>query len=405
MTPGGVVATAPTPVDVDEIERALAALWRDAAPRAEPHGAPSAEPSNAPGAGPKNAASAETHGGPDGDLVTRACMSNLVIFCASPEEARSLPEEIGTIVERHPARVLLLVGDAAARGLEASVTAVCHLAGTGGERICSEHVTLEAARGAERSLPATVRALLIGDLPSALWWASPRPPHAEGPLFDELASLTDHVIWDSAASVDPAGGLEPIRRWAAAGGEGPPPSRILVSDLAWRRLKPWRWLIAQTLDPKREPGALESLEAVELEHGPGGVIEAWLLLGWLAARLGWSVRRAGAARGDELDLAFDTGAGSLAAHLRQISAGAAGLSRARLVWRGPAGAGHQEATFARAAPDRLEARLGSGAPRILAAPPVSRATLVARQLPKRFRDPVFRESLARARAMAEAPAR
>lgn len=393
MSPGGVVAGAPTPVDVDEIERALAALWRDAGPRAEGTGA----------ARDASAAGAPT-GDANGELVTRACMSNLVIFCASPEEARNLPAEIGTIVERHPARVLLLVGDAAKQGLEASVSAVCHLAGNGTERICSEHVTLEAAPGAERSLPATVRALLIGDLPSALWWASPRPPHTEGPLFGELASLTEHVIWDSAAFAGRAGGLETVRRWAVAGEERPPPSRILVSDLAWRRLKPWRSLIAQTLDPKREPGALESLEAVALEHGPGGVIEAWLLLGWLAARLGWSVRRTGVARGDELVLAFDTGAGPLAATLRQREDAAEGIRSAHLAWRA-GGAGHHEAIFTRVGDDRLEARLGNAVPRMLSAPPVPRAALVARQLPKRFRDPVFHESLAHARAMAEAPAR
>lgn len=379
MTPTGVVATAPRYVDVDAIERELAVLWSEIAPLGA---ATDAEP------------------------VTRACMSNLVIFCASPDDARTLPQEIGTLVERHPARVLLLVGDAAARGVEASVTAVCHLAGAESGHICSEHVTIEVARGAEASLPATVRALLIGDLPSALWWASPRPPPQEGRLFGELASLAEQVIWDSAAWAGPAAGLHGVRAWAAsARADLPPAPRRRVSDLVWRRLKPWRRLVAESLDPQRVPGALAGLDVVELEHGPGGIVPAWLLLAWLATRLGWTPRCVAAARGEHIEVAFDTPAGALVArlHLREDATG--DLASVRLGWRAPAASGARcEARFTRAAADRLEATLGDGPPALLAAPRPPRAALVARQLPKRFRDPVFRASLALARGMADAPA-
>lgn len=374
MTLQGVAATAPKHVDVDAVERELTALWSEIAPL--------------PG---------------EPEPATRACMSNLIVYAGSPAEARTLPEEIGTIVARHPARVLLLVADAAARGVEATVSALCHPAGGDGGRICSEHVTIEAARDAEASLPATARALLIGDLPSALWWASPHRPPAGGSVFHELASLAEQVIWDSATWAGTTAGLGGVRAWAeAAGGELALPRRRRVSDLVWRRLKPWRWLVAETLDPAREPGALAGLDEVELEHGPGAVVEAWLLLAWLAACLGWRARRVATAEGERIEIAFDTPAGALAARLHLDPSAAAELAVVRLGWR--RAGGHGGARFARAAADRLEATLGARPSHVLAAPRSARAVLVARELPKRFRDPLLRESLAQARAMADAPA-
>lgn len=375
MTPEGAGAK---PVDVAAIERELAGLWADPAARSGEEAAPGA------------------------DAVTRACMSNLVIWCGSPEEARDLPSEIGAIVEKHPARVLLLVGDArgASPGLEASVTAVCHVAGPERGRVCSEHVTLEAGRDAERSLPPTVRALLIGDLPSALWWTSAEPPPGGGALFQELASMVDHVIWDSAGWSDPVRGMLTVTEWAAAAGAVRTGAmQGLLSDLAWRRLKPWRWMVSQALDPRLEPFALRSLEEIEIEHGPHALPHAWFLIGWLASRLGWLPRGGKVAPGVEIDFGFDTEAGPIVARACRLGEGAAEVARVRIAWR--EGGTRREATFSRAGADRLEAALDAAPPRLLAAPRLPRAALVARQLPKRFRDPVFRESLALARAMAE----
>ncbi|HKE12931.1 MAG TPA: glucose-6-phosphate dehydrogenase assembly protein OpcA, partial [Myxococcota bacterium] len=129
-------------IDVRAIEHELAALWN------EPH-------------------AGMAGGEPGQELATRACMSNLVIWCATQEEARGLPIEIGAIVEKHPSRVLLLVGEAesAAGGLSASVSALCHPA-SAGRQICSEHVTLAAPGTGVGRLPSLARPLLIGDLPT-----------------------------------------------------------------------------------------------------------------------------------------------------------------------------------------------------------------------------------------------
>src|SRR5258708_16808398 len=102
--------------------------------------------------------------------VLRACMSNLVVFCDTPELATRIIGELPAIVAAHPARVLLLCVDPdAPDGITASVSVQGRLSGEG-NWVVSEQVQLRApARSTER-LPYAIRPLLIGDLPTNLWW-------------------------------------------------------------------------------------------------------------------------------------------------------------------------------------------------------------------------------------------
>ena len=55
--------------------------------------------------------------------MRRAHMSNLVIFCSSDDQAKLINQAIPQIIANHPARVLLLIGDASKRdGAEVSGT-------------------------------------------------------------------------------------------------------------------------------------------------------------------------------------------------------------------------------------------------------------------------------------------
>ncbi len=359
---------APRPVDVAAIERELAGLWRET--------------------------SSASEGGP---AILRACMSNLVVFCADPEEARSAEPEIAAVVERHPSRVMLLVAQGTPRddALDASVSAMCHLTGPG-RAVCSEHVMVSAGRRALAALPSAVRGLLIGDLPTSLWWATREPPPAGGPLFGELAGLADQVIYDSAEWKDPAAGVVETARWVEES------ARAAVSDLAWRRLKPWRRALGQALDPERLPGALAALEELDLAHGPHGLPEAWLLVGWLAGRLGWRPRRARVSPGSEIVWGFDGPAGPIRVTLRRLAEGPPALRGLELRWRG--GGGPRRARLEARAADRISVSFGeAAAPElVLPVPPAPRAELLVRQLPKLGRDRSFRDALALARRLAEA---
>ncbi len=357
------------PVDVGAVERELTRLWARSGPALG-----------------------------DEDPVTRACMSNLIVYTRDEREAERLPEEIASIVQRHPARVLLLMGNAGAQpsDLEAYVSAVCFAAG-GGKQICSEHVTISAQSGAARRLPSTARSLLIGDLPTALWWSSIEPPPAGGELFQELASMSGHVIYDSEGWLDPVRSVVSVANWATN-----ERASTIVSDLAWRRLKPWRRLIGQTLDPAVEPGALESIDEVVIEHGPHALPKAWLLIGWLANRLGWRAMGGKVAPGVEVTWGFMSARGPVRVTVRRHPDGEPVLRELVISWTGPTG--HAGARFALQGEGwiAVERRNADGPQRVLARGDLPRAALVARQLPKLFRDPLFRDTLEVSRTMAEA---
>ncbi len=329
--------------------------------------------------------------------VTRACMSNLIIFCATAEQGRAAAD-VGAIVQQHPSRVLLLVSDPADSGageITAYVSAHCHLGGDKGQ-ICSEHITVNATGGTVRRLPSVARSLLIGDLPTALWWAVPDAPPLGGELFSDLSSMAEHVIYDSLGWREPGRSVIATAAWAAGDDSGPS-----LSDLAWRRLKPWRRFIAQCLDPAVLPGALGGITDITVEHGPSALLQAWLLVGWLASCLHWRPRAAGIAPRAELGWTFDAPRGSVRVTARQLDEDSAELSRLAITTT--TSGGSLEVNF-RMHGGRL-VMTAEGArtlSRVLPAPELPRAHLVARQLPKRGRDAVYREVLKVSKDMAEA---
>jgi glucose-6-phosphate dehydrogenase assembly protein OpcA len=358
----------PRAVDVDAIERELAQLWRQ----------------------PVRAGEAE-------QPITRACMSNLIIYCANDEEAGAVTQEIATIVQQHPSRVLLLVRSSSqpASDIEAYVSAHCHLAG-GQQQICSEHITVSAGADSLRRLPSVARSLVIGDLPTALWWTPTDPPPAAGELFQELADMATQVIYDSAGWPDPVAGRIATAEWATS-----PNTKQIASDLVWRRLKPWKRLISQTLDPTLMPGALECITAVEIEHGPHALPLAWLLIGWAGCRLGWRPATGQITRDEEVSWEFHGSRGPVRATARRLPAAQPTIRSGSITWK--TAQGSATARFFVTAPGRLGVAIGGAEVpvRSLAVPPQARAMLVAQQLPDRGRDALFRETLMLARHMAE----
>jgi glucose-6-phosphate dehydrogenase assembly protein OpcA len=334
--------------------------------------------------------------------VLRACMSNLVIFCDTPELATRILGELPAVVMGHPARVLLLHIDPAAEdGITASVSVQGRLSGDG-NWVCSEQVALRApARSADR-LPYSVRPLLIGDLPTNLWWAAPTPPPLAGSLQYELAETAQQVIFDSIGWLEPARGVAAAASWLSQFERGATPGRHRVlSDLNWRRLKYWRRLLAQALEPASAPGALESISEVLVEHGPHSVIQAWELMSWLASRLDWRVE--GARVQPNVEIAFRARAphGNLTLRLRRLSEGPSEVRRVTIACTlggkpVTLNCGYHDERRLAVVPEGVDA-----APRTMNIQPQPLADLVARQLSDREHDPVFYESMAVARVFAE----
>jgi glucose-6-phosphate dehydrogenase assembly protein OpcA len=335
--------------------------------------------------------------GPDGAAQTRALMANVVAFCRSRQEEAAIVDDIATIVARHPSRVVVLTADAASEADEIEALVAAHgRSGDGGEQLCGEHVMLRAGGPSARSLPSAVRSLVLGDLPTALWWATPEAPPLAGDLFDELAGEATQVIYDSMAWTDPLRQLVVTARWIATnGGQA-------TSDLAWRRPKLWRRLIAQMMDPALAPGAIDNITEVDIEHGPHTLTQAWLLSGWLAFRLGWQPRGGRVLPGPEVSWSFDWEHGMPRVNIRRLPEGESEIRSIRIATRV-----HDRPVtfrFTWEGPGRLHGVAHGLSDRVvsLTGPVQTRGALVARQLPDYKRDRLFESAVALARTMAEA---
>ncbi len=340
----------------------------------------------------------------DESPILRARMSNLVIFCDRQDLADQLAGEIPDIVTIHPARVLLLLAepDGKTADLSAAVTVLGHVVDPG-RWVCSEMISLSAKGRAVDRLPNAVRALLIGDLPTNLWWATPQPLALAGPLLFDLTEHVQQVIYDSSGWTEPTRILAATVSWLVDFESRP--GRMnwrAASDLNWRRLKYWRRLLSQAVDPAAAPGTLESLTEIQAEHGPHAVIQAWSLASWLISRLKWRVQDGQVHGGEELSWHFATPHGQSRVLLRRLEKGTPEIQRMRLTCNLDGKPGALNLVLQ---PDRRLSVMPEGViaaePRTLTVPDQSRAEMIARQLSDRERDPVFRESMAVALQLAQ----
>lgn len=339
---------------------------------------------------------------PEEVAAQRARMSNLVIFCDKDDLAQKIAAEVPAVITMHPARVFLLVGEPGpeAGTVTATVQTWCQRRGT--LHVCSEQVMLRARGQSVERLPYVVRGLLIGDLPTNVWWAAAQPPALAGPLLHDLAEQAQQVLYDSIGWPEPARGVAATAAWLAGCERGPGqgPWRV-VSDLNWRRLKYWRRLLAQALDPAAAPGALDSITEVQVEHGPHAVVQAWELASWLASRLGWRVEAGHVQAGVEITWQFQATHGTPCICVRRLPDGPPALRRVRVACTL---AGRPGALNVVADDERRLAVCPEGvpgAPRTVTVQPMSLAELVGRQLSDRERDPNFRAAMRVAQVLAQ----
>jgi glucose-6-phosphate dehydrogenase assembly protein OpcA len=334
--------------------------------------------------------------------ILRASMSNLVIFCESGPGVEAVTAEIPAIVATHPSRVLLCIGEPSAQvaNLTASVLVRAHRDDSG-RAVCSEQLILHGQGAAIDRLPYAVRGLLIGELPTNLWWAAQQPPALSGSLLYDLADQAQQIIFDSIGWREPARGVAATASWLSQAEQEGGRRRRVVSDLNWRRLKYWRRLLSQALDPTSARGALESITEVLVEHGPHAVVQAWELVSWLASRLGWRVRSGKLQPGVQIDWQFQAPHGNVRVGIRRLAQGPSEIRHLRIgctLRNKLCGLDLivQEERRLAVIPEGNEAT-----PRTVTVQPQPLAELVGRQLSDRERDPVYRESMMVAKALAE----
>jgi len=220
--------------------------------------------------------------------VTRACALTLLTYVESEEAGREVSGVISEAMRQTPFRAVIMIAEAQATpaGLEAWVSAHCHLPTAGEKQVCCEEVTVRARGEAGRDLDKVVLPLTVPGLPVYFWWRAGRfsPPEP----FEEILRVTNRVLVDSARFPEPekdlaelAAGVHKYHRGGA------------FWDLNWTRITPWRELIAQFFDSVETRPFVDRLTGVQIEYEPMSARatihqgESLLLTGWLASRLKW----------------------------------------------------------------------------------------------------------------------
>ena len=336
-----------------------------------------------------------------GEPVRRVHMSNLVVYCDRMDTAGQVAQQVPEIAAVHPARVLLLIRDAAATGSQVTAAVSVRFRSLGrSQEACSEQITLHAPAAVADRLPFLMRRFLIGDLPINLWWSSTVPPALAGQALFDLAEHAQQIMYDSIGWPDPPRGVAATAAWLEQVERRDSCRWRVASDLNCRRLKYWRRLMAQALDEASAPGAAASITELTIEHGPHAVVQAWSLAAWLSQRLGWTLKSGVVRPNVEIEWRFRTPQGEARARVQRRSEGPPVICRLRLACT--VGGKQVVMNFAPEDGPHLKITLEGtdAAPRTVTVPPLTPAELIGRQLSDREPDPVFSQSMAVAQAMA-----
>lgn len=215
----------------------------------------------------------------------RTSLLNLVVYASNAAVADEASKIIDGLTRDHPSRALIIVASPSEdeSRIEAKCSAHCHVATGLEQQVCCEEVMLNVSGRAAGHLHSIIIPLLVPDLPVYVWWTGPLPRDRH--LFEEMVEAADRIIVDSGHFRHPTHGL---RRVADLCGAIPD---CVVGDLNWARLGPWRELL---LSYGGEPGLRayrEAVSAVEITYAGDETTaipsDAFLLVGWLAERLGW----------------------------------------------------------------------------------------------------------------------
>jgi glucose-6-phosphate dehydrogenase assembly protein OpcA len=222
--------------------------------------------------------------------ATRAMMSNLVVYRERPEDdienvddlMEGLP--IVEVAGRHPSRVIVLAHARAdsqdQSPLAAAVGVVVY--GRSGATYAVEQIAVRS-KCADPSLPSIVRSLVLGDLPTSVWWTDDL---SRTPPLETLVTLGRQFVFDSRQWMDARAGI------AAVSGLHRQVPSLDMADLNWRRLAPMRRALFHGTCQSEGRLLDDSALSVRIVHRPGEAMLAWLLAGWLTSCTGTLPRSA-----------------------------------------------------------------------------------------------------------------
>lgn len=222
------------------------------------------------------------------NAVTRAALWNVVAHTATPEHHTEASEVLGKASIAVPQRTIVVrANPAAPTEMTSWISANCHLLGEG-KQVCSEEIAIVAGGDRVARVPPLVSALLIPDMPVAVWWVGDLP-HENAEYVHALLEPADRLIIDSSAFDNP-GDLELVARVAQKTITAP-------ADLNWIRLEEWRIATASLFDPPEMRSKLAHVRRIRILTDSmqpnyfGERIEGLLFSSWILAQAGCLIER------------------------------------------------------------------------------------------------------------------
>jgi glucose-6-phosphate dehydrogenase assembly protein OpcA len=236
-------------VDVTAIEKQLAELWR--AEKKENDGA-----------------------------VTRAALWNVVAHTWNSPHHAHATEVLAKASASVPQRTIVIQSNPESEdSISSWISANCHLIG-GGRQVCSEEVSIVAAGERVHHVAPLLKALLLPDMPVAIWWLGDLPDDHD--YAETLLDPADRLIVDSSY-FDSVDDLELVARIAKNTTTAP-------ADLNWARLEEWRAATATLFDPQAMRARMASIRNVRVLAGGddsfGNNAAALLYASWLIVQSG-----------------------------------------------------------------------------------------------------------------------
>jgi glucose-6-phosphate dehydrogenase assembly protein OpcA len=218
------------------------------------------------------------------DSKTRASLMNLAIYTEDAEAISANTARISEIADAHACRAILIFVNFSAPESRARawIDAHCHVAGGGfaagkhERQICSEQITFQLDGEMAAAMPNIVFSHLDSDLPLYFW----RQGEFRKPLNEKLWSRVDRLIYDSSDWRDPEDQFQIVQEI-----DNFTETHTTLCDLNWTRLLGSRFALAQLFDHSGVLAHIADIRKVTIASSQH--LTGLLLLGWLAAQLGW----------------------------------------------------------------------------------------------------------------------
>ena len=212
--------------------------------------------------------------------MTRASLMNLAVYSEEPGSLKKNTQLMARITENHACRAIVIEADCNAQedGVDAWISAHCHVSRAGSKQVCSEQISFCLNGGCTAQLPNIVLSNLDSDLPLYLWWQQ----EFHDPMDPQLWTWVDRVIYDSRPWQDFQAQMRLVESAQAEAKQ-----RIVLCDLNWTRLDKARFALAQFFDHPASHHHFAKIKKVRIDHASGFRSTALLFVGWLAAQLNW----------------------------------------------------------------------------------------------------------------------